>query len=789
MNKATAGMRLTISRITSIIVLVIALQLMGVFGSTAFAGKATWAPGGTITSVSTGDDTTCAIAGGKAYCWGINTTGQIGDGTTSNSSYPVPVDTTTGLSGKTVTYIDFVTVDYNTDGHVCAVASSLGYCWGANNNGRLGNGNAVNQSSPSAVFTGGVLSGKNITSVSTGVNYSCAAASGKAYCWGYDGSGGLGNGSGSGSSFYPGAVDTTTGMSGVVSQVVGVGSASCARTDSGSVYCWGNDGNGRLGNGGSNTDMESPVAVDTSGALSGKTATQLSGGATHVCVIASSNIYCWGQNASGQIGDATQIDRSTPAATVATAFSSKTITQVSAGRFISCALASGEMYCWGYNVGNYGNGNTSDKREPERAANTGELAGKSISLISNHPNQTNCGVSDNQLYCWGRGEFGKLGNGSTADITTPDYVRQIYDFKNNGYRFYENADSATPGAPLAATNTVADIATNGQAFRVRTDLGSTSGGVVPSDNTYKLQVATKSAGTCSAQTTGFSDVTTSTVVAYNTNAGVSSGASITTNGNDPVSTSSSVAQKYISGTGTFTEAQYVDANKSGMWDFSLRNNGMTVGQSYCLRLVYGNGTALESAAVFPEVRRAVQELTLGIVNSSGAAVASPSYGLSNTVVQTACQNTTGTFGTSSQRVRVSNTIPGTGWGVSIAATGGSTSTWQAGGNRYDFNDPSGSPAGCNSGSDGDGYAGQLRFNPSIQTVTPQSGCSMTGLSNGVSSGFVQSSVDAISILSATNAAATGCYWDVTGIAMQQQIPANQPSGNYDIGMTLTVVSQ
>ena len=140
-------------------------------------------------------------------------------------------------------------------------------------------------------------------------------------------------------------------------------------------------------------------------------------------------------------------------------------------------------------------------------------------------------------------------------------------------------------------------------------------------------------------------------------------------------------------------------------------------------------------------------------------------------------------------MRMFNSLSSTGWAVNVAATCGPTAARTSSGSSYDFNDPSGSPSGCNSGSDGDGVAGRLTLNPSLSTLTPQAGCSITGLSKGSSAGFSQGVLDAVTLLSASTATPMNCYYYITGVDMLQYIPANQPPGSYSINLTTTVVAQ
>ena len=173
-----------------------------------------------------------------------------------------------------------------------------------------------------------------------------------------------------------------------------------------------------------------------------------------------------------------------------------------------------------------------------------------------------------------------------------------------------------------------------------------------------------------------------------------------------------------------------------------------------------------------------QALSLDMVNSSGQSVASPTVAMSSANLSFACQTATGTLGTASQQIQLANTTTTAAWTISIAATNGTTATWTSGSNTYAYNNSA--TSGCSSG--------QLTVNPATGTITPQSGCSNTGLSLGSSSAFNGSTTSSITLASASTSAAVYCTWDITGIGLSQAIPANQASGSYSIGMTLTVVA-
>ena len=267
-----------------------------------------------FTSVSTGGfNHTCSIdSHGKPYCWGEGTYGALGRGSTASSSVPVAVDMSGVLSGKTIKQIAVG------DWHTCAVASDgKAYCWGYGvTHAELGNGTMSQANSPVAVATNGVLSGKTVKRIAAGFDHNCAIASDdNVYCWGEGEHGALGNGS-TARAATPVAVSTTGALAGKTIKRIATGSDhACAVTTNDQVYCWGRNSNGELGNG-STADSNVPVAVSMPGTLAGKTIKRLSGGSYRTCAIAYDNqVYCWGNNDHGQFGNNSTTSSRTPVAT------------------------------------------------------------------------------------------------------------------------------------------------------------------------------------------------------------------------------------------------------------------------------------------------------------------------------------------------------------------------------------------------------------------------------------------------------------------------------------------
>ena len=362
--------------------------------------------GVTLTQISAGDFATCALSStGAAYCWGYNASGELGNNSTVNSSVPVAVSTAGVLSGVTLTEI---TAEYT---NVCALSSTgAAYCWGQNNYGQLGNNNGIVDSSvPVAVYTAGVLSGVTLTQIVTGVASSCALSStGAAYCWGYDGYGGLGNGTTS-----AGAQSTPVLVSGgrTLTQISAGYYGACALTGTGAAYCWGYNFYGELGNN-STTNSNVPVAVNTAGVLSGVTLVQITVGGYTTCALDSSGLaYCWGNGQNGQLGNGTSATNNLLPVAVTTSgvLSGMELTQVSNGGGFTCALDNtGAAYCWGLNSsGELGNPDTA-----KTFLVPVEVTSQATMITSGGTHS--CLLRNGKAYCWGNNAGGALGINSAS---------------------------------------------------------------------------------------------------------------------------------------------------------------------------------------------------------------------------------------------------------------------------------------------------------------------------------------------------------------------------------------
>ncbi len=280
------------------------------------------------------------------------------------------------------------------EGNCVVTPASAVFCWGNGSNGRNGNGSNQNQSTPAALTT---LA--NVQSVSRGLFHSCAVIQGGAVrCWGVNGSGQLGNGT-----TDPAPVPITTTISGVRSVSAG-GSFTCALKTDGQPWCWGDNTEGQLGTG--TLGGNSLVPVQVTGIAN---VTAIDSGTSHTCALTTiGEVFCWGNNFSGQIGNGGAPFDHAP--TPAKALLPEAVVQITAGGTTTCArTAGGKVYCWGDNgSGQVGTFDNPSQHNKPVAPQSLEIA---IAGVDTNGSTTCAWTSIGQAYCWGSNIGGQLGGG------------------------------------------------------------------------------------------------------------------------------------------------------------------------------------------------------------------------------------------------------------------------------------------------------------------------------------------------------------------------------------------
>lgn len=370
-------------------------------------------------------------SGGGVKCWGCNDAGRLGNGSSSGpqtcndgthtlACSMTPVD----VSGLSSGVSKVIGGGY----HTCALTTAGGVkCWGSNLYGQLGNGSTTNSSVP--VNVSGLTSG--VTDISAGINHTCALMSaGGVKCWGENTYGKLGNGSASGPQTCNDGTNNVacsqtpvnvTGLAGTVTAVSAGVDHTCVLISGGTIECWGRNTWGELGDG-STTDRTYPVSV--TGIVSGATLISASADGDYTCAVVSGAAKCWGSNGYYSLGVSNstgpeKCNGSDPCSTIPVTVTSLAsgVTSVSTGALHACALQSaGGIKCWGYNFdGELGNNSTTDSYTP--VVPSGLSSG--ISQISMGFFFSCVRTTSNTLKCWGNNYYGQIGDGTTTQRTSP----------------------------------------------------------------------------------------------------------------------------------------------------------------------------------------------------------------------------------------------------------------------------------------------------------------------------------------------------------------------------------
>ncbi|MBK8015177.1 MAG: hypothetical protein IPK13_28035 [Deltaproteobacteria bacterium] len=294
----------------------------------------------------------CArLRGGTLWCWGDNSLGSLGDGTRTTRLNPVYV---AGLGNQ-------VARTYVFDGHACALKmDGTLWCWGANDAGALGDGSYTDRLSP--VRVGITELGNQAIQVGGGRAHTCVLKmDGTVWCSGYNDLGALGDGTTTTRNVYAQA-GVTQLASDVVQLVAGGIDHACAVKADRTLWCWGLNSDGQLGDG-TTTTRHSPVQAGVS--QLGNQVLRARSGVWHTCAIKTDGtVWCWGYNYFGQLGDGTTTTRKSPVQ-VPLPGPARVLQPGHSTTFVT--LLDGSTWGWGYNGdGQLGDGTTTDRRTPVR---------------------------------------------------------------------------------------------------------------------------------------------------------------------------------------------------------------------------------------------------------------------------------------------------------------------------------------------------------------------------------------------------------------------------------------
>ena len=305
---------------------------------------------------------------GKVYTWGANSIGQLGKGTTDDSNVPICISDISGniLNGKNI-------VEISAGGNHTVVLDDQGkvYTWGNNSHGQLGNETNEASLAPICIsdISGNILKGKNIISISAGESYTLAIdEQGKVYSWGWNRYGELGDGTDGYNVNSTSPICISDISSNILNgkKIISIsagGNSSVAVDIEGKVYTWGFNGLGQLGNG-TTDDSNVPICISEieGNILNEKNIIEVSAGdRAMIAADIQGNVYTWGYNDDGQLGNGSEIMSSTPIQIfkeLINIIKDKNIVEITDGEAYSVALDNqGKIYTWGYNIfGQLGNG-------------------------------------------------------------------------------------------------------------------------------------------------------------------------------------------------------------------------------------------------------------------------------------------------------------------------------------------------------------------------------------------------------------------------------------------------
>jgi alpha-tubulin suppressor-like RCC1 family protein len=345
-----------------------------------------------VRQVAGGGFHTCAVKhDGTLWCWGYNFSGQVGNGTPPSTT---PIRQPVQISKVGTTVVEVAAGDR----HTCArKQDGTLWCWGDSFYGQA----------PEQV----TALGTTVAEVAAGASYTCARTeAGVLWCWGRNDNGQVGDGTIQPKS--PPVQVTALGSS--VVEVSAGGYHACARKADGTLWCWGTGNVGQVGDGTTDSQKPSPVQVT----LLGTAVAQVAAGGYHTCARKTDGtLWCWGRNDRGQLGDGTTTTpKPTPSQVQALG---ATVVDVAAGLLHTCARkADGTLWCWGSNpFGQVGDGTmTTPVLVPTQVAALGTSA-VDVAAGDNHTCARRTGGT---VLCWGHNDRGQVGDGTTmTTILTP----------------------------------------------------------------------------------------------------------------------------------------------------------------------------------------------------------------------------------------------------------------------------------------------------------------------------------------------------------------------------------
>jgi alpha-tubulin suppressor-like RCC1 family protein len=337
------------------------------------------------------------------WLWGDNGYGQLGDNTITSRSSPIQT-ISTGANWKQVSGSSL-----QSNHSACIKTDGTLWTWGNNNSGCLGTNNTLSRSSPVQTISGGT-NWKQVSSSAGNFSVQPMTAAiktdGTLWVWGNGAYGRLGNNATTDRSSPVQTISAGTNWKEVS---CGMNHTAAIKTD-GTLWTWGSNSNGQLGDGGINS-RSSPIQTIAGGTNWRGVACGLTSTAA---VKTDGTLWLWGQNSDGQLGDNTTVSRTSPVQTISTGTNWK---QVACGQNHTAAIKTdGSLWLWGGNAnGHLGDNTTVRKSSPVQTVS----GGTNWKKVSCGQNSTACIKTDGTLWLWGGGALGRLGTNDLINRSSP----------------------------------------------------------------------------------------------------------------------------------------------------------------------------------------------------------------------------------------------------------------------------------------------------------------------------------------------------------------------------------
>ena len=337
---------------------------------------------------------------GTVWAWGINSNGQLGDGTTLNRKTPVRVSGLTNIKE----------IDSGGNHSMALKEDGTVWTWGYNNNGQLGDGTTLNRTIP--VQVAGLT---HITVIASGGYHSMALKDdGTVWTWGDNGQGQLGD------ETYLSRTSPiqVSGLTDII-DIAGGGYHALALKEDGSVWCWGRNIEGQLGDGNTASAQKTPVQV-----FGLNNVTSISGGNYHTVALKDNGtVWIWGRNKEGQLGDGTTTNRTIPIQVSELL----NVMEIACGEQHTIALKEdGTVWSWGNNnYGQLGDGTNDSQKTPSHAVGL-----TNVMDVARGGNHALALKEDRTVWTWGNNSLGQLGNTFNSNRTIPAQVSDLTNISN-----------------------------------------------------------------------------------------------------------------------------------------------------------------------------------------------------------------------------------------------------------------------------------------------------------------------------------------------------------------------